>query len=290
MTLRLLANAGAQTTVALPITAGATSLVGQSTAAFPSPATGQQSNLIILDTGNPAYNAATPLATPYEYCYYTANNTGTNTISSITRGVAGTTAKAFFAGATIAVGWLAEDILSSAPWKFDEQSPSGVSTITIPAAGSIPASYLGVNFRHITIEWLIRSSAAAFNADLYFQLNGDTATSYVGHTLSGSNSAAVYTNPPSGGVATGIVGLAPAGSMAAGLFGHGSIKFTDFAQSVGFHIGRGESHYMQAGTTTSAIYLRSASWNQLVPITSILLGLSGGTFVAGSRITTYLWP
>src|SRR5215472_2739876 len=145
MPIRLLADAGAQTTVSGAITAGATSVVGQSTANFPQPQNvgAGQASLTILDTGNPAFNASTPLATPFEYAYYTNNNTGTNTLSGLTRGVAGTTAKAFFAGATIAVGLLAEDIVASSPWKFGEAT---IATNTATWS-NIPASYLGITWR-----------------------------------------------------------------------------------------------------------------------------------------------
>jgi len=106
--------------VPLAITAVQTSVVLQSTGGFPVPSGVQQLSVIILDTGNPAYSAASPLATPYEYQQVNGNNTGTNTLTFGVGGgaasrtsYAGTTPKAFFAGATIAVVLLAEDLVAA---------------------------------------------------------------------------------------------------------------------------------------------------------------------------------
>lgn len=110
---RLLANAPAQTTVSGSITAGATSIAALSTANFPVPSAGQQFTFLLIDSGNPAYSVNTPLATPYEYVYCTTNTVGTNTLGGLTRGVAGTSAHAFFAGATLAYALLADDLTAS---------------------------------------------------------------------------------------------------------------------------------------------------------------------------------
>src|SRR5258708_11128248 len=87
--LRLLPNAPAQTTVPGTITAGATSIVCASTANLPVPAANQQFTFLILDAGNVAWNPSTPLATPFEYVWCTTNTVGSNTLSGLTRGVAG---------------------------------------------------------------------------------------------------------------------------------------------------------------------------------------------------------
>src|ERR1700738_3696291 len=118
MPFRLIADAQAQTTIALPLSAVASSFVGATTANFSIPqnfGSGGQGSLTVLDAGNPLWNPAAPLATPYEYIYFATNTVGTNTISGLTRGVAGTTAHAFFAGAIVAQGLLAEDIVASVP-------------------------------------------------------------------------------------------------------------------------------------------------------------------------------
>lgn len=67
--------------------------------------------MIILDSGNPAYSASNPLATPYEYQPITSISGNVLTINSGTRGnYAGTTPHAYFAGATVAAIMLAESL------------------------------------------------------------------------------------------------------------------------------------------------------------------------------------
>lgn len=94
--------------------------------------------------------------------------------------MAGTTAHAFFAGAIVAQGLLAEDILASVPWKFDEQVLGGsAANVRIPASGSIPASYLGITWRHLQIRWHIPTTTNATPVALNAQLNGDAGANYI---------------------------------------------------------------------------------------------------------------
>src|SRR5262249_9193087 len=88
----------------------------QSTANFGAPSVAFPTSIVILDAGNPAFDKNNPFATPFEYQSITSNSVGTNTLT-INNGVraayAGTTPKAFFPNATVAVVLLAEDITSS---------------------------------------------------------------------------------------------------------------------------------------------------------------------------------
>lgn len=290
MPLRLVADANAQTTIPLALAAGATSFVGGTTANFTNPSAfgNGVGRLTFLDAGNGAFNPAAPLATPFEYVDYTSNVVGTNTISGLTRGVAGTTAHAFSAGAIVAQGLLVEDILASVPWKFDEMAPSGVALFTIPASGTIPASYLGVPWRHILIEWVARTSVAG-NADVFLQYNGDGAANYSYQQLYGTANTVTFANPTAG-VAQGNIGQVPGSPFGTG-FGSGSIKINHFASTLIQKIARGDSSYIAATVATSLELRRSMYWNNsAAPITSITFGLSTGTFTAGSLITTYLIP
>jgi hypothetical protein len=88
------------TTCNSAIPAGATSITLANTAGIGTVLANQQMGAVILDTGNPGYSAANPLATNYEYIYITGNNLTTNTLT-ITRGQDGSSATSFFAGATI---------------------------------------------------------------------------------------------------------------------------------------------------------------------------------------------
>jgi hypothetical protein len=291
MPLRLVANANAQTTIALALTAGASSFVGGATANFTNPAAlaGGVGRLTILDAGNPAYNAAAPFATPFEYADYTTNTVGTNTISGLTRGVGGTSARNFFAGAIVAQGLLVEDILASTPWKFDEQTPSGLTTVTIPSSGTIPASYLGVNWRNIRIVLEGRSTAAALNADVQLQFNGDTTpANYSWNQIIGNNSLASSTGAVG---AIPIVARVPAATAPVGLSGSATIEIASFARTTFAKTLRATSMSFETGAVVNFYtLLRAANWNNTAAITSITLLMNAGNWAAGSIIHTYLEP
>lgn len=281
MALRLIADASAQTTIALALTSGATSFVGASTANFTNPA-GVSANalgrLTILDAGNPAFNPAAPLATPFEYCDYTTNTVGTNTISGITRGVAGTSAHAFFAGAIVAQGLLAEDILASVPWVFDEQIVSAAASIRIPASGSIPASYLGINWRNIVVKIEGRGDTAAFFTDILFRLNGDSGNNYyeqvdVVDGTSGSTSQFL------GVTGSAHAGLIAAASAAAGADGMAKLEFYDAFNGSFSHV----KHFQCSGGYTEPTGSRwrrsNGMWNSTAAIASITLLPNAGNFL-----------
>lgn len=289
MTLRLLADAAAQTTVSGAITAGATSIVGLSTANFPAPAAGQQSSLIILDSGNPAFSSNSPLTTPYEYAIYTTNTVGTNTLSGITRGQAGTTAKAFFAGATIAVPWLAEDVYASVPWKFDDQTLSGTAAnITIPASGTIPASYLGITWRHIEIVFGLRDTSTGTGTDFaLLRFNGVSTATYTDEFIR-SLAAVVAGNQNVGSTFLHLLGCAN-GGLAAGVFGSGFWKILNYTSSTMQKYVVGEA----IGQTLTDANLQAVGgfWQTTnAPITSIVISPTTGSLATGSYATTYLIP
>lgn len=290
MPFRLIADAGAQTTISLALTSSATSFVGVSTANFSAPQNfgNGQGSLTILDAGNPAWNAAAPLATPYEYAYFTNNNTGTNTISGLTRGVAGTTAHAFFAGAIVAQGLLAEDIVASAAWKFDEQLLAGTATsITIPASGSIPSAYLGVNFRHIQIEFCCTATTSAGPVTLSMRYNGDNGNNYVYNGMDATGSSLTSVGLTSN-VASLRVGALP-GSNTSGNEAAGTITVYNFVAT----------NPRRAFTSvtwrddSNGVGLESLSglWlNTSNPVTSVTLFPGSGSFSANSLFTTRLLP
>ena len=287
MPFRLIADANAQTTVPGALTAGASSVVVAASANFSSPQSfgNGQGTLTILDGGNAGWNPNLPFATPFEYATYTNNNTGTNTLSGLTRGVAGTTGHSFFAGAIVAQGMLAEDFVASTPWKFDEQTPSGVASITIPASGAIPASYLGVPFRHILIKWSARTTSANGGDSLLMTINGDAGAHYA-YQLRDSVGASVTTSLATGQTST-LAGTIAGGTTAANFTNTGSIEFESFYATTTNKKG----WFRCCRNDGLAAGIREAfwEWQQLAAITSITLSAASGSF-ANALFTTYLWP
>lgn len=295
MPIRQLGDAGAQSTVTAAITAVQTSVTLVSGTGFPAILSGGQESVIILDSGNPAYSATSPLATPYEY---QPVNTVVGNVLTFGLGGGGasraaysnTTNHAYFAGATVALASLAEDYIASVPWKFDEQSPSGVGSVRIPASGTIPASYLGVNYRHLQIIGIARGDTAALFADIWLQFHGDTATNYDYNQLVGNNAAASSFGVQS--TANPAIARMPAASAPAGVAGDFTIDVVHFANTAFAKHAKGLCASFE-GTGLANWYniFRSVHWfTSGTAVDFLTLGCSAGNFAAGTLICTYLIP
>lgn len=286
MPLRLIADAGAQTTIPLALTSGATSFVGASTANFTQPQNfgNGVGRLTLLDAGNPAWNPAAPLVTPFEYCDYTNNNTGTNTISGLTRGVAGTTAHNFFAGAIVAQGLLVEDILASSTWKFDEQNPTSGTSITIPSSGSFPASYLGIAWRHIDIEYTINGGASG--GVLQMQYNADVAAHYEFNQVLLSGGAWTF-----GGIQTGQTSMRVGVANTTGTIANkGYIEIPDYVEAVWRKLLTYRCIRNDAGAEGLEIGMGVWTLSPAAAITTITLFLSAGAYASGCKFVTRVKP
>ena len=301
MPFRQLADAPAQSNTAAgaAITAAQTSVTLQSASGFPAILTNGQLSVTLLDGGNPAFNPAAPLATPFEY--QQVNGIAGNVLTFGPGGgtaqrvaYASTTPRAFLAGSIpnapiIAAGMLAEDIVASSPWKFDDQSVSAVAQILIPAAGSIPASYLGITWRHLEIRFRLRTGGAANGvSSLFVQFDGDTSANYAW--------GQIFNNPPSSVGYNEIfaqtwmaLGMVPQAGSTANMFGEGSIHINDYTGSQ-IKKARGWSDGSYGlGTPGIQFALRHGIWNNAAAITSLRLFPSDGTTLTGG-VQTYLIP
>ncbi len=241
----------------------------------------------MLDTGNSSYDKDNPLATPYEYVAITANNTGTNTLT-ITRGQASTTAKAFFAGATIACALLAEDLVAGVPWTIDVQTPTSGSVITIPASGSIPASYLGTTWSTIRVEWAVRTTSGNNFDSLSGQFNGDSGAHY-NYELRDT----VATNVTAGTTANAtsiLAGTVAGGALAAVYQNSGWLDIFNYANTT--WVKKGFCWCMR--NDIGGFGMRESGWEWAptvqAAITSIALTISAGAYATGCRFTTRLLP
>ena len=286
MPMRLIADANAQTTIPGALTSGATSFVCASTANFTSPQNfgNGAGRYTLLDAGNVAWNPAAPFATPFEYGSYTNNNTGTNTLSGLTRGEGGTTAHSFAAGAIIAQGLLAEDLLASVPWKFDDQSGAAAS-FTIPASGTIPASYLGIAWSGIRITWQARDSSANGADILQMVLNADGTANYDYDTHFVSSST--LQNAPSVGASFLRAGALSTSTSPANSFNGGWVEFPIYAS------GNRRLYTYQCWRNDNVVTVEwgGGAWrNTAAAITSITMTPGAGSFVAGTFFRTQLIP
>jgi hypothetical protein len=164
--------------------------------------------------------------------------------------------------------------------KHDEQSPSGVGTITI----NVPAS----GFRDIWIKVYGRGDAVATTVIVKVQFNGDSTASH----YTWSNLAATSATPSSSVPAADSsmsMGVLPAASATALLPGQFWLDIpeylnTTFARTCTSRLG------MQSGGTGFEVALFDGNWVNATALSSITVFLSAGNFVAGSRVTTYVIP
>lgn len=158
------------------ITNTQTTLVLQSSANFGAPSVILPLDVIILP---PGFDPLNPLALGFEYQQITGNVPGTNTLT-IANGVraayAGTTPRAFGAGATVAAALLAEG-LNLLPQRFANQAPSTGTAVT----QTIPSL-----FRHVDV--IFDLAVSAINTSVFLQLNADNGAHYYwAHNDAGSD-------------------------------------------------------------------------------------------------------
>src|SRR5262249_40867090 len=178
-------------------------------------------------------------------------------------------------------GTIAPTNYGSVPVKFDQQSPSGVTSFTIPASGSIPGG-----FQTIRIEWLARSAKAAVIDNLLMRFNTDAGANYnsqlftvVGATLTGA------TNTGNNQMRVGSV---PGASVAAGIFGNGWIEIPNYTNTSTRKNFTSAAFFNQNATSTE---WDGGEWTTTnAAITSITLLFAADNIVAGSIFITRLLP
>ena len=173
---------------------------------------------------------------------------------------------------------------------FAERTPSGVATTTFDLS-TLPATA-----RHLRFSGSVRSDVNAASADLYAQFASgnppviDTAASYVFQQFYGNNN--VMTDSQ-GVAATAQPGIARVTALTASANQAGNFDADCFNFSgttwVKEMIARSQDW---EGTLATQEFLvaRGFRWNSTAALTAILLGLTAGNFVSGSRITCEVRP
>lgn len=271
MPQRLFMTATGQSTCASSINNSQTTIVLLSTAGFPAPAAFQQFTAVILDTGNPAFNAASPLSTPFEYVFVTNNNTGSNTLT-ITRGQEGSSAHAFFAGATVAGTPVPSDLVQSFAQKLGDNTLGGLATalgtFTIPTTS--PGPYKGLLFAG-------KFQGNGATVDLGLQFNADVAADYSMTQLFATSNTPSSTGPA---VSTSaLIAQAVSGSSATfwAFLGLPNDSTLTNKPVISYFSTQGE------------VGIRAAYWNQSTAISSVAF-VSSGNCVAGSYVEVYVVP
>jgi hypothetical protein len=160
----------------------------------------------------------------------------------------------------------------------DDQSPVGVSSITIPQRGQLPIGYGAIRIR-----WQGRTTSANGVDNLQMRFNGDTGNNYNYQYLFGLGVAT--TQASSGTVSATVVGNLAGGTSSAGLVDSGVVDVLNYTnqsfrkQFVALNFrSDGNSYGMgifggEWGVTTDVIRY-------------VTLFASAGNFATGSRFTT----
>lgn len=160
---------------------------------------------------------------------------------------------------------------------IEEQTPSGVSSVTFSSLGA---------YTHLEIRWSARGDQAANNTTLNVQFNGDTGANYDRQLVQ-----AFATTPSASeslGSTTAAVGNVVAATGTASTPGTGVIQIYDYRGS-SFHKMFISSNGWARLTTSGnfGVQLFAGRWRATSPITSITLGLAAGNFVSGSKFSLY---
>lgn len=160
---------------------------------------------------------------------------------------------------------------------IEEQTPSGVGTITFSSLGS---------YTHLELRYAARSSQSANFDGINLRFNGDTGANYDAQSLFGVN-----TTPGAGeGIAATSLGMGAisAATSASGNVGAGTLNIYDYRGTT-FHkavvlISTRKDSNASAGTVVNQL---AGAWRSTSAITSITILLSAGNFDAGSKFTLY---
>jgi hypothetical protein len=154
------------------------------------------------------------------------------------------------------------------------------NTITF---SSIPSTY-----QHLQIRGRIRNTTAATTASsLRVRFNGDTASNYAHHTLSGDGSAAASTGTSPQGYMN-VANCNPCDSVASNIMGVSIIDVHDYASTTKNKVSRALSGAdSNAVDATFKIVLSSGLWVNTAAITSIDLVSATGFWTTSTVFSLY---
>jgi hypothetical protein len=139
---------------------------------------------------------------------------------------------------------------------IDYQTPAAVATITIPASGSLATGY-----RHLKVEWKLKSSSAVAAENIKLQFNGSSAANYYNEYLDIFNGAVTGTEVNSALGTSIVLGNVPGTSAPANTFASGEITIFDYNSGTD-HKTCIYSTICRRGTSTSGVdcQMGGAGW------------------------------
>ncbi len=166
-------------------------------------------------------------------------------------------------------------------WASAQQSAAvtafeSIATVTVGAGGasSVTFSSIPSTYTHLQIRGIARDTST--NGSLSMQFNSDTGNNYARHNMYGTGSG-VFASASSStsAVSIGYMALSSDGS---GIFGSTVVDILNYANTSKYKTTRSLSGVDTNGT--GEINLRSGLWLSTSAVTSISIGIFGGTNIA----------
>ena len=167
--------------------------------------------------------------------------------------------------------------------------PGSYDAIAVTTVGSTPAteivfSSIPQTYKHLQIRASVRNNRAATASNTYFRFNGDTASNYAFHAISGNGTSA---NAIAGANVT--IGLAadPSASFTANAFGvqiYDILDYTDVNKTKTVRVLNG---YDDNGGGAGEMLLWSNLWRGTSAISSIRFFPNSGEYVQYTTFALY---
>jgi hypothetical protein len=140
------------------------------------------------------------------------------------------------------------------------------------------------DYQHLQIRYAARSTHTSADSAFYVQFNGDTASNYRHHYLTGTGSSVVSGDATSSYPSGVYVGFGvTAANSAANNFGGGVVDILDPFVTTKNTTAR----YLAGSTDLNRIAIGSGVWLNTAALTSLVIDDIFGNLVSGSRFSLY---
>ena len=172
---------------------------------------------------------------------------------------------------------------------FIPNSYESIATATgTGSSGTISFTSIPSTYKHLQIRGILRNDTVATTASsLRVRFNGDTASNYSHHTLSGDGATAAATGTATQGYMN-VANCNPCNSAASNIVGSTLIDVIDYASTTKTKVQRALSGVnSNASDTTYKIVLSSGLWNSTAAITQIDLVSASGLWTTQTTFALY---
>lgn len=171
------------------------------------------------------------------------------------------------------------------PWE-PEGAFDALSTVTVPSGGVASITFAGIpqGYKHLQIRSISRDSSGTISQQ-YLRFNGDTATNYSIHTLTGNGASAGTAGSAGANQSYINCGIKSGSSDLANTFGVAIIDILDYA-----NVTKNKTVRTLSGLDLNGsgyVWMSSGAWRNTNAVTSIVLIPEVSSFAQNSQFTLY---